>query len=175
MKWMLRGVDEENLPALVRRGAWVPSLAASTATAAIEQLVASLSAQLGDMESRAVRAVIEREAAASTGLGGEVAVPHATVLGLQRPLMALGFAPDGIDFNAPDGGPAKLVFLILMPPRAHDQEVRILAQIARAVIESAARERLLKAKSLNEVLALLSEHRPRTDSMRPRRASLADI
>jgi mannitol/fructose-specific phosphotransferase system IIA component (Ntr-type) len=175
MKWMLRGVDEENLPALLRRGAWVKALRGSGARDAIEELAASLSPQLGDMGARAVRAVLEREAAASTGLGAQVAVPHATVVGLQRPLMALGLAPQGVDFNAPDGQPAKIVFLLLMPPRAHDQEVRILAQIARAMIDGGARDRLLQAKSLHEVLALLSETRPRTDSLRPRRASLADI
>jgi len=175
MKWMLRGVDEENLPALLRRGAWVQALTATSANEAIEQLAATVSTQLGDLQARAARAVLEREAAASTGLGGEVAVPHAVVVGLQRPVLALGFAHDGIDFNAPDGKPAKIVFLLLMPARAHDQEVRILEQIARACIAEASRERLLRAKSLNEVLALLSENRPRNDSMRPRRASLADI
>ena len=61
-----------------------------------------------------------------------------------------------------------------MPPRAHDQEVRILAQIARAAIDPVARARLLEAKSLNEVVALI-EHGPRAPSMRPPRASLADI
>jgi fructose PTS system EIIBC or EIIC component len=90
-------------------------------------------------------------------------------------LLALGFAPAGVDFDAPDGAPAKLVFLLLMPPRSHDQEVRILAAIARAAIEPAARARLLAAKSIHEVFALLSEHRPRNPSMRSRRASLADI
>jgi mannitol/fructose-specific phosphotransferase system IIA component (Ntr-type) len=175
MKWMLRGVDEEGLAALLRRGAWVGSLKAATPAAAIEELVASLRAQLGDIEKRACRAVLEREATAPTGLGDEVAVPHTVIPGLSKPLLALGFSHEGIDFNAPDGQPARVVFLLLMPPRAHDQEVRILAQIARAVIEPAARARLLQAKSLHEVLALVSQHRPRPGSMPPRRASLADI
>jgi PTS system fructose-specific IIC component len=118
--------------------------------------------------------VLDREATASTGLGDQVSVPHAVIAGLPRPLLALGFAPEGVDFNAPDGAPARIVFLLLVPPRAHDQEVRILAQIARAVIEPAARARLLEAKSLNEVLVLV-EHGPRTPSIRPPRASLADI
>jgi Kef-type K+ transport system membrane component KefB/mannitol/fructose-specific phosphotransferase system IIA component (Ntr-type) len=175
MKLMLRGVDEENLPALLRRGAWVERLRATTPAAAIEELAASLRAQLGGIESRATRAVLDREATASTGLGDEVAVPHAVIAGLSKPLMALGFSPEGIDFNAADGQPARIVFLLLMPPRAHDQEVRILAQIARAVIEPPARTRLLQAKSLNEVLMLVSEHRQRPGSMPPPRASLADI
>jgi mannitol/fructose-specific phosphotransferase system IIA component (Ntr-type) len=175
MKWMLRGVDEESLAALLRRGAWVGSLKAATPAAAIEELVASLRAQLGDKEPRAARAVLDREATAPTGLGDEVAVPHTVIAGLSKPLMALGFSPEGIDFNAPDGQPARVIFLLLMPPRAHDQEVRILAQIARAVIEPASRARLLQAKSLNEVISFVSAHRPRPGSMPPRRASLADI
>jgi Kef-type K+ transport system membrane component KefB/mannitol/fructose-specific phosphotransferase system IIA component (Ntr-type) len=175
MKWMLKGVDEENLATLLGRGAWVKVLRAISPTAAISELAASLGAQLGDLESRAARAVLDREAMASTGLGDEVAVPHAVIPGLKRPMVALGFAPGGIDFNAPDGQAAKIVFLLLMPPRAHDQEVRILAQIARSVIEPESRARLLAAGSLTEVLTLLGAPRSRAESMRPRRASLADI
>jgi mannitol/fructose-specific phosphotransferase system IIA component (Ntr-type) len=175
MKLMLRGVEEESLAALLRRGAWVPRLSATTATAAIEELTAALREQLGDLAPRACRAVLEREATASTGLGDEVAVPHTVLVGLSRPMLALGRAQDGIEFNAPDGQPAKLVFLLLVPPRAHDQEVRILAQIARAAIDPASRAQLLAAKSVNETLAMVSEHRPRPGSMRPPRASLADI
>jgi Kef-type K+ transport system membrane component KefB/mannitol/fructose-specific phosphotransferase system IIA component (Ntr-type) len=174
MKWLLRGQDDENLAALLRRGAFVPGLDAATSAEAIAKLSAALAPQLGELEPRATRAVLDREATASTGLGDDVAVPHAAIPGLQRPLIALGLAPRGIDFNAPDGLPSRIVFLLLMPPRAHDQEVRILAQIARAVIERPMRERLLEAKSLNEVLVLVSEHRPRAESIQ-RRASLADI
>jgi Kef-type K+ transport system membrane component KefB/mannitol/fructose-specific phosphotransferase system IIA component (Ntr-type) len=175
MKWMLRGEDEELLPALLGRGAWVRRLQATTATAAIEELGAALKEPLGGLETRAIRSVLDREATASTGLGDDVAVPHAVVAGLTRPLVALGFAPDGIDFNAPDGKPAKIIFLLLIPPRAHDQEVRILAQIAGAAIELQARERLLKASSLSEVLALLGSPPAPTASRPPRRTSLADI
>ncbi len=85
MKLMLRGVDEETLPALLRRGGWVDRLRATTPAAAIEELAASLRNQLGDIESRAARAVLDREATASTGLGDEVAVPHAVIAGLSKP------------------------------------------------------------------------------------------
>jgi mannitol/fructose-specific phosphotransferase system IIA component (Ntr-type) len=175
MKWMLRGVDEELLPVLLRRGAWVRRLQATTAGSAIEELGAALKERLGAIEARAVRAVLDREATASTGLGDDVAVPHAVVAGLAQPMVALGFAPDGIDFNAPDGQPARIIFLLLIPPRAHDQEVRILAQIARAALESQARERLLKASSLPDVLALLGGSLASTATRPPRRTSLADI
>ncbi len=174
MKWILRGVDEESLSALLRRGAWVKELGVSTATEAIEALVASLAPQLGELEKRACRAVLDREVLASTGLGDEVAVPHAVVAGLSRPMMALGFAQAGVDFNAPDGRTSRIVFLLLMPPRAHDQEVRVLAAIAQAVLDPAARESLLSATSESEVIALLGAKRAR-GSMAPSRPSLVDI
>jgi mannitol/fructose-specific phosphotransferase system IIA component (Ntr-type) len=174
MRWMLRGVDDELLSALLARGAWVKSLKASTPAEAIEELVGALARPLADLESGATRAVLDREALASTGLGDDVAVPHAVVPGLQRPLLALGLAPGGIDFNAPDGRPSKIVFLLLMPPRAHDQEVRILAQIARVVIQPSSRSRVLSAESLNEVLACVTASQ--SAELRPDpRASLADV
>jgi Kef-type K+ transport system membrane component KefB/mannitol/fructose-specific phosphotransferase system IIA component (Ntr-type) len=175
MKWLLRGVDEESLSALLRRGAWLKELKATTAQDAIGELVAALSHELDDKQDRARAAVIEREAIAATGLGDEVAVPHAVIAGLSRPMLALGFAPAGIDFNASDSTQATLIFLLLMPPRAHDQEVRILASIASAAIDPAARARLLAANSMHEIVALVSEHRPRLSTMPARRASLADI
>ncbi len=173
MKWLLRSAHEENLAELVRRGGWVERLAAGTANQAIEELVASLRGTLGDREARACRAVLDREGDAPTGLGDEVALPHAVLAGLDRPLLALGFAPGGIDFNAPDGVPSKIVFLMLMPPRAHEQEVRILAQIARAAIEPVVRERLLRAASIDDVCAVLNERERNLDSLTGR-ASLAD-
>jgi Kef-type K+ transport system membrane component KefB/mannitol/fructose-specific phosphotransferase system IIA component (Ntr-type) len=175
MKWLLQGADEESLATLLRRGAWVPGLQAATAAEAIEQLSAALRPQLLELEARACRAVLEREATAPTGLGEEVAVPHAIVAGLERPVIALGRSLQGVDFNAPDGLPARIVFLLLVPPRAHEQEVRILAQIAGAVIERERRARLLGAASLDEVLALMSEPRPKGRARRPPRESLADL
>jgi Kef-type K+ transport system membrane component KefB/mannitol/fructose-specific phosphotransferase system IIA component (Ntr-type) len=180
MKWMLRGVDEEDLGALLRRGGFVARLRARTASDAISELANALGPQLeklGKSQAEACRAVLEREATAPTGLGDEVAVPHAIIAGLSRPLLALGLAPEGVDFNAPDGRPAKVVFLLLIPPRSHDLEVRILRRIAQAVIAQESRDRMLGGGgSLPEVLTLLAAPRPRAESLKPSsRASLADI
>ncbi len=178
MKLLLRGVDEEDLAMLLRRGGFVPRLQARTAAEAIAELSSALGPELqklGKAEAEVCRLVLEREATASTGLGDEVAVPHAIVPGLQRPKLALGLAPDGVDFNAPDGRPAKIIFLLLIPPRSQDLEVRILRRIAQAAIAPDARERVLGASSFQEVQALVAAPQPRIESLRPTRASLADI
>jgi len=174
MKWLLRGAeDDEQLGVLLRNGAWIPDLRAKTPRDAIEELMNALALQLGDRAQAALEAVIEREAMAPTGLGDQVAVPHAPVEGLSHPLLALGCSQQGVDFNAPDNRPARVVFLLLMPPRAYDLEVRILAGIARAVITQASREKLYAARTLDEALAVIDVQVDLPP--RPRRASLADI
>jgi Kef-type K+ transport system membrane component KefB/mannitol/fructose-specific phosphotransferase system IIA component len=169
MKWLLyREEAEEDVVALLRRGAFVADLHASTPNEAIAELVRALGSLLTGVKRSARAAVLERELVAPTGLGDEVAIPHAAVEGLLRPLLALGRAPRGIDFDAPDGRPARIVFLLLFPPRAYEDELRILASISRATHDARAREELISAASLEEVTRVLAHGAKRTrESQRP--------
>lgn len=169
MKRLLYGREaEEDVVTLLRRGAFVSELRARTSQDAIVELIRSLGSLLAGKKRRARDAVLERELVAPTGLGDEVAIPHAAVEGLEEPLLALGRAPQGIDFDAMDGRPARFVFLLLIPPRAYDQEVRILASIARSTFDSRARSELGAAADLDEVTRVLSESaRRRRESQRP--------
>lgn len=170
MKRLLyRREAEEDVVTLLRRGAFVSELHARTPNDAITELVRSLGSLLAGVKRRARDAVLERELVAPTGLGDEVAIPHAAVEGLQRPLLALGRAPHGIDFDAMDGKPARFVFLLLIPPKAYVEEVRILASIARATFDARARSELVAATDLDEVTRVLSESaRRRRESQRPK-------
>lgn len=143
---------------LVRAGAFVPKLAASSAARAIEELGHALRPVLGDLVETALIAVLERELVAPTGLGDEVAIPHAAVEGLGRPVVALGIAPEGIDFDAPDGRPAKIVFLLLLPPKAYEREVQVLAALSRSVLDAAAREALVGVRSADDAVRTLAEN-----------------
>jgi Kef-type K+ transport system membrane component KefB/mannitol/fructose-specific phosphotransferase system IIA component (Ntr-type) len=169
MKWLLyREPAEEDVVTLLRRGAFVAELHATTPGEAITELVRALGSLLRGMKRAARSAVIERELVAPTGLGDEVAIPHAAVEGLSRPLLALGRTPRGIDFDAPDGRPARLVFLLLIPPKAYENEVRILASIARSTYDARARDELMAASGIDEVVRVLSRSAKRTrESMRP--------
>jgi Kef-type K+ transport system membrane component KefB/mannitol/fructose-specific phosphotransferase system IIA component (Ntr-type) len=174
MKWLLYGEEpEEDVVTLLRRGAFVSELHARTPSDAIAELVRALGSLLAGKKRVARDAVIARELVAPTGLGDEVAIPHAAVDGLERPLLALGRAPDGIDFDAPDGRPARVVFLLLIPPKAYEEEVRILASIARATYDARARGELAAASGIDEVTRVLAQSAKRTrDSQRPRRRKL---
>jgi Kef-type K+ transport system membrane component KefB/mannitol/fructose-specific phosphotransferase system IIA component (Ntr-type) len=159
---------DEDVVTLLRRGAFVSELHAGTPNEAIAELVRALGSLLTGMKRDARDAVLERELVAATGLGDEVAIPHAAVEGLARPLLALGRSTQGIDFDAPDGRPARFVFLLLIPPKEYDEEVRILASIARATYDARARDDLVAASGIEEVTRVLSESAKRTrESMRP--------
>lgn len=162
---------------LVSTGAFVARLAASTSARAIEELGNALRPVIGELVEPALISVLEREMVAPTGLGDEVAIPHAAVAGLSRPVVALGLAPHGIDFDAPDGRPARIVFLLLLPPKAFEREVRVLASLARSVFDEAARAALLATKTSEEAVICLDTHGKRIagDSPGPRIASLTDI
>jgi len=153
---LLRDDPEEDVVTLLRRGAFVSQLHAHTSHEAITELARSLGSLLTGVKRAARDAVIEREILSPTGLGDEVAIPHSAIEGLTRPLLALGRAPHGIDFDAPDGKPAKIVFLLLVPPKAYDEEVRILASIARAVFEERSRAELLAADRFEDALDALT-------------------
>ena len=170
-----RGPEEE-VVTLLREGAFIAALKATNPNDAIHELVRSLGSLLTGVKRDAREAVLERERTAPTGLGDEVAIPHAAVEGLTKPILALGLSPRGIDFDAPDGRPARLVFLLLMPPRAYEREVRVLASISRSVFDERARSAVLHADTLLDAADALAKSAARIrESMKPARASLADM
>ncbi len=177
MKRLLYSRDhEEEVVALLRAGAFVTPLKATTSVDAIHELVRSLGSLLAGVKRDTREAVLERERTAPTGLGDSVAIPHASVEGLTKPIVALGVSPEGIDFDAPDGQPAKLVFLLLMPPKAYEREVQILASIARSVFDERGRGLVLGSKTLLDAADALAKNAERIRaSQRPQSASLADM
>ncbi len=181
MKWLLypksREEGEADAARLVRAGAFVPKLTATTSARAIEELGHALRPAIGELVEPALIAVLEREIVAPTGLGDAVAIPHAAVEQLTKPVVALGISREGIDFAAPDGLPARVVFLLLLPPKAYEAEVRVLAALARSVFDEAAREALLAATTTDEAVRCLDEHARRIGAVSrgPRMASLTDM
>src|SRR5439155_817045 len=86
----------------------VPHLQARTRREAILVLARVIAAHTDVDEQVLAGSAIEREAVLPTELGHEVALPHARVAGLAAPITAIGVAPAGIDWNAPDNLPARI-------------------------------------------------------------------
>jgi CBS domain containing-hemolysin-like protein len=102
-----------------------------------------------------VATILKREALASTGLGGGIAIPHGRVSGLARPLAAIGLSPQGMEFGALDGKTVHLFFLILTPVHDEGAHIHILGKISRLLTSDYLRERLLNAKAPEDVMEVL--------------------
>ncbi|OQA24063.1 MAG: PTS system fructose-specific EIIABC component [Verrucomicrobia bacterium ADurb.Bin345] len=90
-------------------------------------------------------AVAAREEAMGTSLGHGVAVPHARMDELKSAVVVSARSKEGIDWNAPDGQPAKLLFLVLTPTHDAEMQIHILAKVAAALRTEEQRKALFEA------------------------------
>ncbi|MDH5637832.1 MAG: PTS sugar transporter subunit IIA, partial [Nitrospinota bacterium] len=75
----------------------------------------------------------EREALGSTGVGGGVAIPHASGEDMEKMMVAIGKFSEGVDYDAIDGKPVNLVFMIVGPTRQPRAHLQLLAAIVRTL------------------------------------------
>jgi PTS system nitrogen regulatory IIA component len=104
-------------------------------------------------------AVQERERLGSTGVGEGVAIPHARIETLSRPVGGFARLIDAADFEAIDERPADLIFMLLAPTDAGADHLRALARAARVFRQERIRSALRQAQTEDAVLAILSPDR----------------
>lgn len=102
-----------------------------------------------------IRAVLARENQLPTAIGHGVAVPHARLSNITKPIIAVARAPRPLGFNAPDKTSVRLVFLILTPASAPLEQLRILGRIATLVNNETLRKGLLRAKTAAQFLDIV--------------------
>ncbi|KQB86130.1 fructose-specific PTS transporter subunit EIIC [Corynebacterium lowii] len=120
-----------------------------------EQVMELLIDAAGDRISspeEVMRAAQEREEKSTTAVGDGVAIPHARCVGVSEPVLAIARLREGVEWDAPDEKPVRLVFLIAVPGNAGKQHLKILASIARTLTTSDFRDRLFAAKSAKEIV-----------------------
>ncbi|WP_031073167.1 PTS fructose transporter subunit IIABC [Streptomyces sp. NRRL WC-3742] len=100
--------------------------------------------------------VAAREAQAPTGMGDGIGIPHCRSPHVTRPSLAFGRSSGGVDFDAPDGRPADLIFMIAAPAGADDSHLQILAALARRLMDPAFTGALRGAVGPGEVAALIN-------------------
>jgi PTS system nitrogen regulatory IIA component len=124
----------------------------------LEELVDALvrARRVGDREA-ALRALLDRERLGTTGIGGGVAIPHGKDTTIGQLTAAVGTSPGGIDWEAADGEPVYLVFLVLAEANNPGPHVQLLADIARLLKTPGLRKRLVSAGSPDEVIRLITE------------------
>jgi nitrogen PTS system EIIA component len=110
-----------------------------------------------------------REKLGSTGLGQGVAIPHGRIKGLKDALGAFVRLAQPVPFDAPDGNPVSLVFVLLVPEKATERHLQILSELAQMFSDKALREAMASAPDAPTLHALIASWQP--DAAGQRRAA----
>ncbi len=131
-------------------------LSARSKDAVLEELV-ELAAGDHDAKVRSaiLAAVRERESVLSTGIGSGVAIPHGKTPVIDQLIVAAGIAGTPVEFDALDGKPVELFFLLIGPESASGAHVKTLSRISRLLRREPLRTALRGAKSAEEFLGIV--------------------
>ena len=112
----------------------------------------------GNLSDKAeyLEAVFAREESGSTGLGDGIATPHAKSAGVKEAGLAAMVVPNGVDFEALDGQPSRLFFMIAAPEGAADTHVEVLSKLATMVIDPDFKNALIQAATVDRFLKLIT-------------------
>jgi len=157
MEWLIREKKPLKLVHLARESCFVGDMEAKTPREAIMELTHTAAEESGLDPLRLFNAVWEREQIMGTALGGGIAAPHARIMEITSPLVVVGRSENGIDFDAIDGAPAHLVFLLLTPSRDEGAQLQILADIARTFRDPETRRKAFHARDFSSFLDVVSE------------------
>lgn len=123
---------------------------------AINKLVDLMDAtgRLSDKEAYK-KAVLDRESLSTTGIGDNIAIPHAKTSAVKEAGLSSMIITDGIDYDSLDGEPAKLFFMIAAPEGENNLHLDVLARLSMMLMDPSFKEQLINAKSVDEFLKLI--------------------
>lgn len=107
--------------------------------------------------------ILKRERELSTAIGHQIALPHARIEGLKKPILTVGISREGVEFSSPDKKPVKVIFLILTPYHEPSTQLNILSKISRLISNLTLRNKLLKTENpyvVKEILTVFEDNVP---------------
>lgn len=110
--------------------------------------------------------LFSRERLGSTGLGQGVAIPHGRIKGLKEAVGAFVRLAQPVPFDAPDGKPVNLVFLLLVPEQATEQHLRILSDLAQMLSDRELRDKLATESDASKVHQIITIWQPHVADQR---------
>ena len=139
----------------------LPELKAANRWDAIDELITNLvdTGKIKAADREAIAAVVKkRETSMSTGIGFGIGIPHASTDLIYEVVGALGRSAKGVNFDALDNQPVKLVMLFLVPQGQFQKHLHTLANIAKLLHKADFREALEKSTDADAMLAVIREH-----------------
>lgn len=131
------------------------NLAAREKVSAIQELATSAAKASGVRLDEMIRVILEREKLGSTGIGKGVAIPHGKLKSIRNPILGFGLSQEGVDFDALDGLPVYLFFLLITPENEPGTHIKLLSQIAKLMKNDMVKARLRQSSQPQQIIDIL--------------------
>ena len=141
---------------LVVPQAVVPSLRVNSKKQALQELATRAAATCGRSEREVLEVLMQRERLGSTGIGNGIAIPHGKLAKLERLFGVFARLERPIDFEALDGQPVDLMFLLLAPEAAGADHLKALARVARLLRDPEVARKLRESRDAEALYAVLT-------------------
>lgn len=141
---------------LIAPTAVIPALKVNGKKQAIQELAARAAALTGQNERAILEILLQREKLGSTGVGNGIAIPHGKMPKLGGLFGLFARLERPIDFEALDGQPVDLIFLLLAPEAAGADHLKALARVARLLRDPEVARRLRDSRDADALYAVLS-------------------
>jgi mannitol/fructose-specific phosphotransferase system IIA component (Ntr-type) len=140
---------------------WIlPQLVARTKDEVLREISRHLAVQVSQLsETELYQKLLEREQKASTGADHGLAIPHATIEGIDTLVVAVARAPKGVDFGALDNQQSFVFFTVINPSKAKPGEttyLQAISSICRFMRQPQMRQRILDAKSAEDIFKVIA-------------------
>ncbi len=144
-----------NIVGLLEEKTVLPDLDVKNKTEILNKLISSLSSKVTEKELEAIRkAVFEREEIMSTGVGKGLAIPHGKAPGIKDNYAAFALLKNPVHYDAIDGEPVSLVFLLVGPQSNNSLHIKMLSRISRLMNNNEFRQRLKESTTAKDIIEL---------------------
>ena len=124
----------------------------------IHQMCETLAASTAVSDKEAfIKGILGREEVESTAIGNGIAIPHTRGACCTHLAISVGCSKEGIEFNALDGKPVHIVFMIAAPQEAKKEYLQVIAKIARFLKHEGNRTLLIEADSKEKILSIIGD------------------
>jgi PTS system nitrogen regulatory IIA component len=140
---------------LVSPNAIIPALKVNGKKQALQEIAAKAAELTGQSDRTILEILLQREKLGSTGVGGGVAIPHGKLPRLNKVFGVFARLERPVDFEALDGQPVDLVFLLLAPEGAGADHLKALARVARLLRDPEVARKLRDSRDAEAIYAVL--------------------
>jgi PTS system nitrogen regulatory IIA component len=146
-----------NISDLLAPDSVIPALKVQSKKQLLQELAARAALQTRLPEKRIFETLIERERLGTTGVGQGIAIPHGRMAEVSNITGVFARLEGGLDYEAVDGQPVDLVFMLLAPENAGADHLKALARVSRLLRNQATCEKLRAANTAEAIYAILTD------------------